>query len=91
MQERDAKLEGYEVDSVLNFAKQIILNAARLWTESTSDQKERLQKVLFPKGVTFASGVYGTAETCPFFNMIVKYGDEKTSLATLPGIEPGLP
>ena len=25
-----------------------ILNAARLWTEFSSDQKQRLQKVLFP-------------------------------------------
>ena len=91
MEERDAKLEGYEVESVLNFAEHIILNAARLWMEASSDQKERLQKVFFPKGVTFANGSYGTTEMCPFFNLIPKNEAEKNGMATLPGIEPGLP
>ena len=90
MEERDAKLESYEAESVLSFAGHSILNAARLWAESSSDQKERLQRVFFPKGVAFADGEYGTAEICLFFNMISKNGDEKTSLATLSGIEPEL-
>jgi len=51
MDERQAKLEGYDVESVLGFAEHIILNASRLWLEASSDQKERLQKVLFPRGV----------------------------------------
>ena len=79
------------VVSVLNFAEHIILNASRLWTEASSDQKERLQKVFFPKGVTFADGSYGTSETCPFFNLIPRNEAEKNGMATLPGIEPGLP
>ena len=90
-QERDAKLEAYDVDTVLNFAEHDKLNAARLWTEFSADQKQRLQKVLFPEGVTFAGGEYGTAKTCLFFNLILKSEVEKTGLATLPGIEPGLP
>ena len=52
-----AKLEGYDVEAVLNFAEHVILNAARLWTEFLSDQKQRLEKVLFPQGVTFAGGI----------------------------------
>ena len=91
MQEREAKLESYDVDAVLNFAEHVILNAARLWTEFSNDQKQRLQKVLFPQGVTFAGGEYGTAKTCLFFNLIPKNQEEKTRMATLPGIEPGLP
>ena len=49
MQERDAKLESYDVEAVLNFAEHVLLNAARLWTEIPSDTKQRLQSVLFPK------------------------------------------
>jgi hypothetical protein len=37
--EREAKLEGYDVEAVLNFAQHVIFNAARLWTEFSSDQK----------------------------------------------------
>ena len=91
MQERDTKLEGYDVEGVLAFAEHVILNAARLWTEFSSDQKERLQRVLFPEGVTFASGEFRTAATCPLFKLLEQPEDEKSTLATLPGIEPGLP
>jgi hypothetical protein len=69
----------------------VILNAARLWTEFSSDQKERLQKVLFPEGVTFATGEFRTAATCPLFSVLEKSEEEKSSLATLPGFEPGPP
>ncbi len=91
IQERDAKLEGYDVESVLNFAEHIILNAARLWLEASDEQKQRLQKLFFPKGVSFANGNYGTTEICPFFNVISQNGNDKSIMATLPGIEPGLP
>ena len=91
MQERKAKLEGYDVEGVLAFAEHVILNAARLWTEFSSDQKQRLQKVLFPEGMTFKNGEFGTSVTCPLFNVLDKVEGEKSRLATLPGIEPGLP
>ena len=90
MQERDAKLESYDVESVLNFAEHVILNAARLWTEFSNDQKQRLQKVLFPQGVSFSDGIYKTPETCLIFKLLEESEGEETSLATLPGIEPGL-
>ena len=76
---------------MLSFAEHVILNAARLWTEFSSDQKQRLQKALFFKGVTFANGIYKTTETRLFFKLLQESGVEKTSLATLPGLEPGLP
>src|SRR5580658_5151577 len=74
--------------AVLNFAGHVILNAARLWTEFSSDQKQRLQKVLFPQGVTFAEGIYKTAETALFFKLLQESEGQKTGLATLTGIEP---
>jgi len=55
---------------VLNFAEHVILNTARLWTEFSSDQKQRLQKVLFPQGVTFAGRIYKTTETCLIFKLL---------------------
>ena len=91
MQERDAKLEGYDMEGVLAFAEHVVLNAGRLWTEFSSDQKERLQKVLFPEGVTFSSGEFRTAATCPLFKLLEEPEGEKVSLATLTGIEPVLP
>jgi hypothetical protein len=91
MQERETKLEDYDVESVLNFTEHIVLNAARLWVEFSSDQKQRLQKVLFPDGVQFDGRDIKTAATCLLFKLLPKDEEEKLSLATLPGIEPGLP
>ena len=88
MQERDAKLEEYDVEAVLNFAEHVILNMARLWAESGSDQKQRLQKVLFPEGVQFDGEVIKTGATCSLFNLLPEFQGEKASLATLLGIEP---
>ncbi len=64
---------------------------ARLWTEFSHEQKQRLQKVLFPEGVSFASREFGTAVTCPLFKLLEKTDGDKSSLATLTGFEPVLP
>jgi hypothetical protein len=55
---------------VLNFAGHVILNAARLWTEFSSGQKQRLQKVLFSAGVTFTDGIHKTTATCLLFKLL---------------------
>jgi hypothetical protein len=79
------------LEAVLNFAEQVFLNTARVWMEWNAEQKQRLQKVLFPQGMTFCDGIIGTAETCLVYRLIGNSGVEKARLATLPGIEPGLP
>ncbi len=90
MQQRDAKLEEYDVEGVLAFVEHVIRNAGRLWTEFSSDQKQRLQKVLFAEGVIFERDEFRTSVTSPLFNMLEKPEVEKSRMATLPGIEPGL-
>ena len=63
MAAHDAKLESFDVEAVLNFSEHVILNAARLWTEFSLEQKQRLQRVLFPEGVTFSADGFGTTAT----------------------------
>jgi hypothetical protein len=62
-----------------------------LWMEFPSEQKQRLQKVLFPEGVRFEDGVIKTAATCLFFKLSPEIQEGESSLATLPGLEPGPP
>ena len=88
MQEREAKLEGYDMQGVLAFAEHVILNAARLWTEFSSEQKQRLQQVLFPEGVAFAAGEFRTSVMCPLFKHLETPEGEKSTMATLTGFEP---
>ena len=85
----DARIDELEVDKVLEFAEGLLLNAADVWLRSSLDQKQRLQQVLFPKGVEYADGVYRTQETSFLFKSLPAEQSEKKDLVALPGIEPG--
>jgi site-specific DNA recombinase len=80
MEEREARLEELNVEAVLNFAEYVLSNAANLWTRCSHDQKQRFQKVLFPQGLSFANGIYRTAETCLMFNQLEEESEEKEGL-----------
>ncbi|MGI6240464.1 MAG: recombinase family protein [Candidatus Omnitrophota bacterium] len=86
-----AKLEAFDVESAYSFATHILSNAARLWSDMNLDQKQRFQKVLFPQGVYFLDGEFGTAETCIFFNMLQESAAPKSEVASPTGFEPVLP
>jgi hypothetical protein len=67
----DAQLDEIDIEGVLGFAETLILDARRLWMEGTLDQRQRLQKVLFPKGVSYSNqSGFGTTETILFFRWL---------------------
>ncbi len=66
MELRDAQAEEIEIEAVLDFAEMILLNASNLWKAAPAEQKQRLQQVLFPEGVTYSEGKYRTAVTAYF-------------------------
>jgi hypothetical protein len=83
-------LEDLELELVLQFADRIILRPARLWVESSLEQKQRLQKTLFPGGVEFDGKQFGTTSTPLFFNLIARDLDDYYDLASPTGFEPVL-
>jgi hypothetical protein len=88
----DARLEELDIQEVLGFAQHVLGNAAHLWLESSIDQKQRLQKVLFPAGLAYhPDNGFGTAVTGSMFNVLTDFSGEKTSLASPAGFEPALP
>jgi hypothetical protein len=88
----DARLDELDVEGVLAFADYVPTNAGRLWVEASLDQKQRLQKVLFPQGVTYsADGAFGTAETSVIFRLLQAVPTQKASEASPTGFEPVLP
>lgn len=50
MQLHEKELDEIDVEGVLNFAEAMMLDARRLWIEGDLGQKQRLQRVLFPRG-----------------------------------------
>jgi site-specific DNA recombinase len=86
---RDAQAEEIEIETVLDYAEMVLTNASNLWKAAPSEQKQRLQQVLFPEGVTYTEGKYRTAVTCLLFSGMGTMTVKKEGLVALPGIEPG--
>ena len=62
-----ARVDEVEVEKVLDFAENLLLNTAGVWLQCSLEQKQRLQQVLFPLGVEYADGGYRTQETSFLF------------------------
>ena len=56
----ETKIDELDVEVILEFAQYVLLNASQLWMEFPLEQKQRFQKVLFPQGVEFSEGKFGT-------------------------------
>ena len=76
-------------ETILDFAQMVFTNASNLWKSAPAEQKQRLQQVLFPKGVNYSEGKYRTAVTCLLFNEMQTGRVKNERLVALPGIEPG--
>jgi site-specific DNA recombinase len=64
MESGDAKIAELDVEGVMAYAEDVLTNASHLWSNASLDQKQRLQSVLFPEGLTFDGEEFGTAVTC---------------------------
>lgn len=79
---KEAQCEELDVEVVLNFAQDLLTNAGRLWLEFDLDRKQRLQKILFPEGLSFADGKFGTAATSFVFNDLAARFGQESNLAS---------
>ena len=57
-----ARIDEVEVEKVLDFAEDLLLNTTGVWQQSSLEQKQRLQQVLFPQGIEYSDGGYRTQE-----------------------------
>ena len=85
------KPEESDMESLLDYSVFILQNASFLWLEADLTQRQRLQKVFYPEGVTFLDGKFGTTTTCLIFKQFEGSEDEDLSLASPAGFEPALP
>jgi site-specific DNA recombinase len=87
--ERDTRMDELDVQTALSQGEFLLLNAPRLWMESSLEQKQRLQEIFFPQGVQYENGAYRTTETSMIFFELEEIPAQKEGLVALPGIEPG--
>ena len=74
---------------VLAFAEHLLLKVPRMWAAASLDQKQRLQQMLFPTGVTYGAEGFGTAEVSLVFEMLDAFAAGDSSAASPTGFEPG--
>jgi site-specific DNA recombinase len=88
IEELEARVTGMDMAAAVRFAQFVLLNAPGLWTELPLEKKQRLQRTLFPRGLEFKDGLYGTAETSMVFYDLGGKTIEKEDLVAPTGIEP---
>ena len=91
MEVHATKLEELDIEELLGFANTVLSQPSLLWFDADCDQKQRLQKVFFPQGVSFDGESFGTAVTGSMLHYLQTIVEEKTSLASPTGFEPVLP
>ncbi len=87
---READLDSLDVDAVLQFAERLVRRPKQLWLGSGLAQRQRLQCVFFPDGLTFTNEGFLTPASSSFFNTLARISDGKSSLASPTGFEPVL-
>ena len=90
MAAHDSRLEELDAEGILAFAEQLLLNVARMWADASSDQKQRLQRVLFPAGVTYGAEGFGTTEASLVFEVLDALAAPESSETCPTGVEPDL-
>ena len=88
IEQNEAAAEGYQIEAVLEFAKHVLTNAAEMWLKATPELRVKLQQLIFPKGVTFKDGSFGTAPTSVLFNILHTAEEDSETLASPRGFEP---
>ncbi len=80
-----------QIEGLLDFAENVLRDPAAMWAKASLEQRQRLQMVLFPDGLTYSrTEGFGTAQAPSFFNVLQAMGEENSSLASPTGFEPVL-
>ena len=85
----DAKIEAFDVEGVLGFAEHLVANAGRLWVEGTLEQRQSIQRAIFPEGLPYNGREIGTGLTCLAFMQLPASDGLTNGMASPPGFEPG--
>jgi site-specific DNA recombinase len=81
----------FDAEAVLQFAEYVMLHPAEFWMKAKLDQRQCLQKVLFPEGITFGNGGFGTALNHSIFEILALKNPTRVKLASPTGLEPVSP
>jgi site-specific DNA recombinase len=86
----ESKIDRHEAEAIINFTTALLTNVGKLWVRLDTDRKIKLQNAIFPEGVVYRDGIFGTTKISPSFELIQQFAEEKTPLVTPAGLEPAI-
>ena len=96
MQLNEPSKKEYDVEGVMDFAERLVLSASRLWSQGSSEQRQKLQRLLFPGKVTYPNDMFEPTATCLLYNdletIFLKnqmWGERRDLNPRPPGPQPG--
>ena len=84
----DACFEDVDLDVALAASTHVLSNAAELWRGATLEQREALQRALFPNGLVHDGENFGTAVTSIAFMQLEGKKEGREEMASPTGFEP---
>ena len=87
----EARLDELDVEAIMDFAEALLSEPATLWLQASPDQKQQLQKAMFPEGTTYRGGAFGTAATSSVFTLLRPIEAQDGGMASPTGFEPVSP
>jgi site-specific DNA recombinase len=72
----------------IDACKEMLQRPADFWLRSDLRTRQRFQKVVFPQGLPFFAGEFGTAPTSIVFNVLQESNGELSKMAPPAGLEP---
>jgi site-specific DNA recombinase len=83
------ELEELDVEGILAFAERLLPSAANTWIQASLEQKQRLQALFFPDGITFdGTAFYRTNLTGCAFSYLELFDAGRNEMVSPEGIEP---
>ncbi len=71
------------IDDCIDHCCEMLRRPDQLWLNAELAVRQRFQKFVFPDGITYFSGTFGTASTSIIFNVLRESSAKKSNLATL--------
>ena len=76
--------------AILGFAEHLVANAGRLWAEGNLEQRQMIQRAIFPEGLSFDGNEVGTGVTCLAFMHLPASDSVENGMASPAGFEPAV-
>ena len=86
------KFDTKEIEAVLDFANDYLVNTRKLWATADFSQKQKFQQLIFPQGITCdKKEIVGTPVLSPCYAVLGSSRADKSTMVVPRGFEPLLP